>query len=51
MPDTCNHPAEIEREEDGRHVVVFTGFGWAATIDRALCRLGKGVTVTVGEAA
>ena len=31
MPDTYNYPAEIERDEDGRHVVVFPDFGWGAT--------------------
>ena len=31
MPDTYNYPAEIECDEDGRHVVVFPDFGWGAT--------------------
>ena len=31
MPDTYNYPAEIERDEDGRHVVAFPDFGWGAT--------------------
>ena len=31
MPDTCNYPAEIERDEDGRYVVTFPDFGWGAT--------------------
>ena len=31
MPDTYNYPAEIERDEDGRHVVSFPDFGWGAT--------------------
>ena len=31
MPDTCNYPAEIERDEDGRFVVTFPDFGWGAT--------------------
>ena len=31
MPDTYNYPAEIERDEDGRYVVVFLDFGWDAT--------------------
>ena len=31
MPDTCNYPAEIERDEDGRFVVAFPDFGWGAT--------------------
>ena len=31
MPDTCNFPAEIERDEDGRYVVTFPDFGWGAT--------------------
>ena len=30
MPDTCNYPAEIERDEDGRFVVTFPDFGWGA---------------------
>ena len=31
MPDTYNYPAEIVRDEDGRHVVAFPDFGWGAT--------------------
>lgn len=31
MPDTFNYPAEIERDEDGRHVVTFPDFGWGVT--------------------
>ncbi len=31
MPDTCNYPAEIERDQDGRYVVSFPDFGWGAT--------------------
>ena len=31
MADTCNYPAEIERDEDGRYVVTFPDFGWGAT--------------------
>ena len=33
MPETRAHdyPAEIERDEDGRHVVSFPDFGWGAT--------------------
>ena len=31
MPDTYDYPAEIERDEDGRHVVAFPDFGWGAT--------------------
>lgn len=31
MSDTYNYPAEIERDEDGRYVVVFPDFGWGAT--------------------
>ena len=31
MPDTYNYPAEVERDEDGRHVVTFPDFGWGAT--------------------
>ena len=31
MPDTYNYPAEIERDEDARYVLVFPDFGWGAT--------------------
>ena len=31
MSDTYEYPAEIERDEDGRHVVTFPDFGWGAT--------------------
>ena len=31
MTDTYNYPAKIERDEDGRYVVVFPDFGWGAT--------------------
>ena len=31
MPDTYNYPAAIERDEDGRFVVAFPDFRWAAT--------------------
>ena len=31
MPDTYNYPAEVECDEDGRHVVTFPDFGWGAT--------------------
>ena len=31
MPDGYNYPAEVERDEDGRHVVAFPDFGWGAT--------------------
>ena len=31
MSDTYNYPAELERDEDGRYVVVFPDFGWGAT--------------------
>ncbi len=31
MDDTCNYPALVERDEDGRHVVAFPDFGWGAT--------------------
>jgi len=31
MSDTYNYPAEVERDEDGRHVVAFPDFGWGAT--------------------
>lgn len=37
---TYNYPAEVERDEDGRYVVVFPDFGWGATdgatLDEAL---------------
>ena len=40
MSDTCNYPVDVERDEDGRHVVVFPDFGWGATdgatLDEAL---------------
>ena len=31
MPDNCDYPAEMERDEDGRYVVTFPDFGWGAT--------------------
>ena len=31
MSDTYNYPADVERDEDGRFVVVFPDFGWGAT--------------------
>ena len=31
MSDTYAYPAEIARDEDGRHVVAFPDFGWGAT--------------------
>ena len=31
MSDTCNYPAVMERDEDGRYVIVFPDFGWGAT--------------------
>ena len=31
MPDGYNYPADIQRDEDGRHVVAFPDFGWGAT--------------------
>ena len=31
MSETFDFPAEIERDEDGRYVVVFPDFGWGAT--------------------
>ena len=33
MSDTYDYSAEIERDEDGRYVVVFPDFGWGATDD------------------
>lgn len=40
MPDTYTYPAEVERDDDGRYVVVFPDFGWGATdgatLDEAL---------------
>jgi len=40
MPDTHTYPAEVERDDDGRYVVVFPDFGWGATdgatLDEAL---------------
>ena len=44
MSDTCNYPAVMERDEDGRYVIVFPDFGWGApdgaTRDEALERPG-----------
>ena len=34
MSDTYNYPAAIERDEDGRYVVVFPDFGWARRMAR-----------------
>ena len=31
MPKSYSYPAEITRDEDGRHVVSFPDFGWGAT--------------------
>ncbi|MCY4008093.1 MAG: type II toxin-antitoxin system HicB family antitoxin [Rhodobacteraceae bacterium] len=31
MPESYSYPAEITRDEDGRHVVSFPDFGWGAT--------------------
>ncbi len=31
MPDGYNYPADIQHDEDGRHVVTFPDFGWGAT--------------------
>ena len=31
MPDGYNYPVDVERDEDGRHVVAFPDFGWGAT--------------------
>ena len=31
MSDNYDYPADIERDEDGRHVVTFPDFGWGAT--------------------
>ena len=31
MSNTYDYPAEVERDEDGRYVVVFPDFGWGAT--------------------
>lgn len=40
MSDTYNYPVEVERDEDGRYVVIFPDFGWGATdgatLDEAL---------------
>ena len=57
MPDTYNYPAEIERDEDGRFVVVFPDFGWGATdgetLDEALAEakdlLRELITTTIRE--
>ena len=31
MPDGYSYPADVERDENGRHVVAFPDFGWGAT--------------------
>ena len=31
MPDGYNYPANLQRDEVGRHVVAFPDFGWGAT--------------------
>ncbi len=31
MSDNYDYPADIERDEDGRHVITFPDFGWGAT--------------------
>ena len=31
MSDSYDYPADIEHDEDGRHVVTFPDFGWGAT--------------------
>lgn len=31
MPDGYNYPADVERDEEGRHVAAFPDFGWGAT--------------------
>ena len=31
MPDGYNYPADVELDEDGRHIVAFPDFGWGAT--------------------
>ena len=31
MSDNYDYPADIERDEDGRHLVTFPDFGWGAT--------------------
>ena len=31
MSDTYDYPADIERDDDGHHVVTFPDFGWGAT--------------------
>ena len=40
MPESYSYPAEINLDEDGRHVVSFPDFGWGATdgatLDEAL---------------
>ena len=44
MPDTYNDAAGVERDDDGRYVVVFLGCGWGATDgstrDEALAETG-----------
>ena len=31
MPDSYDYPADLKRDEDGRHLVTFPDFGWGAT--------------------
>ena len=40
MSGTFNHPTEIERDEEGSHVVAFSDSGWSATDGRRGTRLG-----------
>ncbi|MDE0062969.1 MAG: type II toxin-antitoxin system HicB family antitoxin [Gammaproteobacteria bacterium] len=57
MSDTYNYPAQIERDEGGRHVVAFPDFGWGAsdgaTRDEALAEaqdlLRELIAVTMRE--
>ena len=57
MPDTCDCPVEVERDEDGRHVVPFPDFGWGATdvatrdeaLSEARDRLRELIAATIRE--
>ena len=49
MSDTYNYPAQIERHEDGRHVVAFPDFGWGATDGRPGTKRWKMLRICLGN--
>ena len=59
MPDTCDCPVEVERNEDGRHVVAFPDFGSGATdgatrdeaLSEARCLLREFLTIATASLA